>query len=358
MIVFVATERFIKLGGHLKQSLPEDLRRRFTTLSYEELLFERAGPIGHYIFTDFDRLSRYEIETVMRFVRALREAAPEARILNHPLQALERTALLRALFEAGINDFDVVRIDLGEKPKRYPAFIRSEDGYGGPETDLFHDEAGFDRAVASLAAKGLPTKGRIAVGYAAEVSPDGWFRKYGCFNLDGEIVPYHIHRQKNWVVKSLGPGEVRTPGRRRSRAEDLVAEEHAYVVANPHREQLERAFAVAKIDYGRADYGIVNGRVQIYEINTNPNYSSGRRQGEVKPLQIERRRILDAKFEAVLRRIESAALPKGRVYFIEERPRVHRVHVPRGRLPVSLFRRGLDFFRRPKMAVEPPAGGR
>jgi hypothetical protein len=358
MIVFVATERFIKLGDHLRGSLPDGLRRRFVTLSYEELLFERAGPIGHYIFTDFDRLSRYEIESVMRFVRALHDAAPDARILNHPLHALERTALLRALFEAGINDFDVVRLDLGEKPRRYPAFIRSEDGYGGPETELFHDEAGFDRAVADLAARGLPTKGRIAVGYAAEASPDGYFRKYGCFNVDGEIVPYHLHRQKHWVVKSLAPGELRTPGRRRSRPDDLVEEEFAYISSNPHREQLARAFAVAKIDYGRADYGIVGGRVQIYEINTNPNYSSGRRKGEVKPLQAERRRILTAKFHAVLQRIDAVALPGGRVYFLEERPRVHRVHLPRNRLAFSLFRRVLDFFRRPRIEAGPPQGGR
>ena len=349
MIVFVATERFIKLGGHLRQSLPRDLRRRFVALSYEELLFERAGPIGHYIFTDFDRLSRYEIEGVMRFVQALQKAAPEARILNHPLRALERTALLRALFQAGINEFDVVRIDLGEKPQRYPAFIRSEDGYGGPETELFHDEAGFDRAVAELAGKGLPTKGRIAVGYAAEVGPDGWFRKYGCFNVDGEIVPYHVHRQKHWVVKSLAPGEVRTPGRRRLRAEDLVQEESAYVQGNPHRDALQRAFAVARIDYGRADYGIVNGRVQIYEINTNPNYG-GRRRRNSTPMQIERRRYLNAKFETVLRRIDGVELPRGRVFFVEERPRVHRVHLPRSRLPISLLRRALDTLRRPRPA--------
>jgi hypothetical protein len=345
MIVFVATERFIKLGGHLRKSLPLDLRRRFKTLSYEELLFERAGPIGHYILTDFDRLTRYEIESVMRFLNALRAVAPEARILNHPLHVLERTALLRALHRAGVNDFDVVRIDLGDKPQRYPAFIRSEDGYGGPETELFHDEAGFEREVAKLAERGLPLKGRIAVGYAAEVGADGYYRKYGCFNVDGEIVPYHIHRQKQWIVKSLAPGEVRTPGRWRNRAPDLVEEEHAYVHGNPHREQLRQAFAIARIDYGRADYGIVNGRVQVYEINTNPNYG-GRRKRNLNPRQIERRRHLDAQFEKAFRGIDAVPVPSGRVRFTEERPRVHRVRIPRQRLPISLLRRAIEWLRR------------
>ena len=31
------------------------------------------------------------------------------------------------------------------------------------------------------------------------------------------------------------------------------------------------AFRIAEIQYGRADFGLVNGRPQVYEINTNPN---------------------------------------------------------------------------------------
>jgi hypothetical protein len=37
---------------------------------------------------------------------------------------------------------------------------------------------------------------------------------------------------------------------------------------------LRRVFDIAGIEYGRADWGIVAGKVQIYEINTNP-YVSG-----------------------------------------------------------------------------------
>ena len=39
---------------------------------------------------------------------------------------------------------------------------------------------------------------------------------------------------------------------------------------NPYRDELYEAFEVAHITYGRADYGLMDGRVQIYEINTNP----------------------------------------------------------------------------------------
>jgi hypothetical protein len=35
-------------------------------------------------------------------------------------------------------------------------------------------------------------------------------------------------------------------------------------------EHLKKAFEIAGIEYGRADFGICKGRVQINEINTNP----------------------------------------------------------------------------------------
>ena len=49
-----------------------------------------------------------------------------------------------------------------------------------------------------------------------------------------------------------------------------VKEELEYIEANPHAEVLRRAFDLARIEYGRADYGVVDGRVEIWEINTNP----------------------------------------------------------------------------------------
>ena len=39
---------------------------------------------------------------------------------------------------------------------------------------------------------------------------------------------------------------------------------------NPHRELLEHIFRDAGIDYGRIDYGLLDGRIQVWEINTNP----------------------------------------------------------------------------------------
>src|SRR5262249_29699715 len=152
-----------------------------TSLTWEELFFEQAGPVGHYIFTDFDRLSRYELDCAAAFAQGLAAAAPNARIFNHPARVLERYPLLVALRKAGINDFPATRLEAGARPPRFPVFIRAEDGFAGPETDVLNDEKEYDAALAELAHRGLPARGRLAIGYAAERSPDGFFRKYAAF---------------------------------------------------------------------------------------------------------------------------------------------------------------------------------
>ena len=110
MIYYVTTERYSSTVRRFLAIYPH-MRRRLASLTYEEIFFERAGPVGHYIFTDFDRLTSYEVGCAARYAAAVAAAAPDARILNHPLRALERLPLLVALHRAGINDFAAVRLD-------------------------------------------------------------------------------------------------------------------------------------------------------------------------------------------------------------------------------------------------------
>jgi len=346
MIIFVSTQRFSAPALRLRRRLPPELKRQFRHLSYEELLFERAGPIGHYILTDFDRLTRYEIECVAAFAAALRKVAPEAKVLNDPVRVLERTPLLAALHACGINDFVATRLDTGERPNRYPVFVRAEDGYAGPETGLLQNKDELETALAELSLRGLPLKGRIAVGYAAEPGADGLFRRYCAFNVGGEVFAYQLHRSRHWVVKRNFPiydGSVSASDDLQNTAE-ARAELLRFVRENPHTEKLAEAFHVAGIDFGRADYGIVGGRVQIYEINTNPNAPRSRRLSS-NPERID---IIDTHMLPALKRIDVPINVRGRVSFRETRPRVHDIRYPRSRLPISIMRKIGDRIRQPK----------
>ncbi len=340
MIFYLATERFSSTVRHFLDRNREELRGVLALLTYEELFFERAGPIGHYIFTDFDRLSRYELESAAAFADALLVAAPEARILNHPLKVLERYPLLVALHSAGINGFVATRIECGERPPRYPVFIRAEDGYGGPETDLLNNDEEFDAALADLTRRGLPRRGRIAIGYANERAADGYFHKYGAFNIGGRIVPSDLTYGPSWVVKIRVTANEWAKGRDDTygTSEAGASGELRYIVDNPHEEILSRAFAIAGIEFGRADYGVVDGHVQIYEINTNPHLPVRERtDARAERYAILRRGLLDA-FKAIDKPINA----RGRIRFVAARPRAHNLHWPRRRLPTSLMRRIVD----------------
>lgn len=58
--------------------------------------------------------------------------------------------------------------------------------------------------------------------------------------------------------------------------EESLAIEHAYLDANPHEAELREIFDLAGINYCRIDYGMKDGHIQVWEINTNPTILKGR----------------------------------------------------------------------------------
>jgi hypothetical protein len=235
-------------------------------LRYEDLFAAPAIPVGHYIFTDFDRLTPRGIEETAAIASLIAEVVPAANVLNRALQVQERYALLRTLARMGLNPFDVARLDEG-RTLRFPVFIRRERGADGPETGLLHNEEEFEAALAQLTAAGRTRKGRIAVEYVDTRAPDGLFRKFSALRVANRVVPIHIHATDGWVVKS----------RSNTVDEALAAQEYEYVRDNPHRDELMRIFEIARIDFGRIDYALLDGRLVTFEINTNPTLPRARK---------------------------------------------------------------------------------
>jgi hypothetical protein len=325
MIHYLVTGRYASTIRHLLRSLPE-LAATVRYITYEELFLQSSGPIGHTIFADLDRLSRYEREAAGVFANSLRQVAPAARLLNDPVLTLNRLPLLTALHRAGINDFTAVRLDTGARPARFPVFIRSEDGHFGPETDLLADDTAFDAALDDLQVHGRPLGGRIAVGFAGGPHPDGRFRRYGAFKIGDRIFAEELFVSERWVVKDAVA--------HRDRA--TIAEELDFVRGNPHEEVLRKAFALAHVDFGRVDYGVIDGRVQVFEINTNPAFSVGRRDDA----RIERRALTRRSTIEAFRALDTPLVKNGRVAFTPPQHRSHARRWPRGwRLISSLVRR-------------------
>lgn len=328
VIYYIATERHLRGARAFLRCNPE-MKKLIKTLTYEELLFQRGGPVGHYIFTDLDRLSRFELDCVALFSSRLTEIAPDARQLNHPAKVKDRFPLLVALHKAGINSFTATRTETDVVPPQFPVFIRSEDGCRGPETGIIEDSAAYQRALDQLRADGKTRRGRIAIGFAAQAGHDGYYRKYGAYKIGGDILPHHLHYGRHWVVK-------RSDVDKNSDLRNVIVnEELAYVRDNPHRDILARVFEIAEVEFGRVDYGIVDGKVAIYEINTNPKLPRFTDSDERNAIRAITKPQMFTGFQNLNTPIMTKA---GFAWFRMPKPRDHRFRWPIRALPVAVFR--------------------
>jgi hypothetical protein len=263
--------RFIVRADHLPTI--ESYRRngagsfasRVTTCTYDALFRARRIPLVTHVFTDLESLTPEERENAAFFWNALSRSASQVRLLNHPLVAMRRYELLRHMHESGVNDFDVYRLTEGRVPVRFPVFLRVEDDHAGPSTNLIGSREDFEEAVANLRRGGKCAETRLVVESSSQAGPDGLYRKYGVFYVDGAVIPQHVLFSPQWLVK----------GGTAIRNEQTAAEQARFLAENPHAREIREIFRSAHIDYGRIDYAIVKGRLQVYEIATNPTIMDG-----------------------------------------------------------------------------------
>lgn len=227
--------------------------------NYTEFLRNRRLPArATYVFSDVDRLSGSQSVSIFDRWKRLEDAG--ARLLNHPLRVMRRYDLLRWAYENGINSFDSYMVIEHRKPKRFPVFIRRAFDHEGSISPLIRNQAELDNAIAAMRAASEWPGDKIITEYIDVSNADGVFRKYAAFRIGDVLFPRQIMAAKQWIVKKP---EFDSP--------ELAAEEAAYLETNPHGEQLMRIFEAARVEYGRIDYCVVDGRVQVFEINTNPS---------------------------------------------------------------------------------------
>ncbi|RJT28745.1 hypothetical protein D3227_33475 [Mesorhizobium waimense] len=219
---------------------------------------------GTFIFTDFERLSPRQLESVIGLHATLAGHNPDLRLLNNPAVAVGRFDLLKRLKALGINRFDVHRLKERDRIVRFPVFLRWASQHVPPLSGLLQTAADLEDAIAGLPAQIRDDPDLMIVEFGAAPSPDGRYRKYSAFRVGEAIYPQHCFISSDWYVK-YSNADLSDADR---------AEHHRYVQVNPHAEELRSIFQIAGIDYGRIDYGLVDGQVQTFEINTNPTVNS------------------------------------------------------------------------------------
>jgi hypothetical protein len=254
VIVFVGGREGIDV---YLESWGQPLAGRFRMFSYPELLQIRRLPICTYIFGATDLLAPDEAAWAAMVWTGLRAAG--GLVLNHPLRSLRRYELLRLMRERGVNAFDAYRATEARWPRRYPVFLRELDEHGGILTPLLFSREELEGALAEQVERGLNRDATLIVEFCETGDARGVYRKYSAFVVGTRVVSGHIAFSKNWVTKGMQLFD-----------EDHLLEERQYVLSNPHEAALREIFTLANINYGRIDYSLLDGALQVWEINTNP----------------------------------------------------------------------------------------
>ena len=262
MIVYAATQRNLYTLREFIEDNPERLSNRVRLIGYGTLFRQTELPKATYIFSDLERLTVSGLQYIAWIWKQLAASDPRIRLVNDPLRVKRRYELLRHLYAQGINSFNVRRAADVVSGCRFPAFLRRESDHYGPTTPLIGNEDDLAAAIAALATAGSFRDDHIVTEFCGAPDDTGAYVKYGCFRVGDRIMPQNRLVGRQWCVKKFEYFD-----------ETVIARDLAYIKSTDHNEAVRRVFDIAEVEYGRVDYSIVDGRLEFYELNTNPHNS-------------------------------------------------------------------------------------
>ncbi len=258
MIYFICTPSHCKPHEWVVRSLSN-----FKIISYPYFFMRRRLPRGTYIFSDFDRLTNWQVELAAHSFRLLKNAG--CTVLNDPARVLHRVPLLRHFNKVGVNNFNAWPASELSAVNAFPVFLRTASAHRGNLTELLNDDNEARSALDNALEQGYPINDLTFIQYMAQADENGVFRKLAAYRIGDQIIPAPSVYQRHWAAKYGEKGVAGGAGY----AQDLSDIKH-----NAYAQAVSKAFNEAQINYGRVDFGIVNGRPEFYEINTNPKIHS------------------------------------------------------------------------------------
>lgn len=231
----------------------------FRMLSYPLALARRRLERATYIFSDYDRLSFWQLELAAHLYRQL--AAAGCRVLNDPGRALQRLSLLRRLTREGVNSFQAWPAADAATVDRFPVFLRTQAAHRGVLSDLLQTREAMMAALDRVLDEGYPLRDLMIVEYCAQPVRDDLYRKLSVYRVGDALIASPCVHERHWAAKY---GEIGVAD------QTLYDDDYRIVRDNPYGDYARRIFDLASIEYGRVDFGLVNGRPETYEINSNP----------------------------------------------------------------------------------------
>ena len=214
------------------------------------------------MFTDHERLSPPQVRLARQLWATLSATVPPVRLVNDPHKMLGRLDFLRRLHAEGINSYRAVSasepVDV-LRSLRYPVFIREEKAHLGPLTQPLHRPDDVMPTLRRLRLRGYYRRDLMIVEFCDTADASGIYRKYSAFRIAGKIIPRHVLFSRSWNLKQP---DLKDPS--------FDAEHDTYLKTNPHDSEIARIFDLGGFDYGRIDYSLLDGKLQVWEINSNP----------------------------------------------------------------------------------------
>lgn len=263
MIYYFSTAEHTYTMKEFVESWSGRLTVPIETVAYRDLIRRRDLKRGVYIFSDIERLSKGQACVVGKIWKQLADQVPPDALLNHPQKSMTRFELLKYAYEKGINSYNVHRLPKGEYQGAFPVFVRRISEHSGNLTPLLHSCRELTQALAELPKQRSIRRDLMITEFCDVSDENGVYRKYSALRVNDTIIPRSIFFDTKWMQK-LG-GDTLADER-----PYLYDELRLYLEENPHADELMRVYKAAGLEYGRVDYGVKDGRIQIWEINTNP----------------------------------------------------------------------------------------
>jgi hypothetical protein len=335
VLLFLVTSHDAKPFGPFLRTWGARIQSKIRFLRYEELFNSDSMPGAEtYVFTDLEQLTAESLRMAAQVADQLVTAETAPTILNHPAKVMLRYELARTLHERGINPFQAYRVLLTRTPDRFPVFLRFEHEHDGPASPLLWSQRELDQKLLRAYVRGYDLSSLLMVEFQDTSDERGIFRRYTVYVIGDELIVGNLAFAPDWVVKYSGEF-----------TEEQLAEQRAALSSQAHDAVLSEIAQLAGVGWGRFDYALVDGRVCIWELNTNPTLlltpdeyppevrirraelaerlteAIGRLAGddvsELRPLRIKRprepslvapARTLPRRARAALRRLEPLAL--------------------------------------------------
>lgn len=288
MIVLLVT----RAHRYTHRFMERDDKVAWRTLSYLRAFKSRKLPQATYIFGDLDRLGFWELELAGRLYNVLIGAG--ARALNNPALVYQRFGLLRRLEKDDLNGFQVWRVEDGERPDRFPVFLRCMSAHRGQLSDLLRNPEQVEHAIQAALTQGIPRKELMLIEYCAEPVTENLFRKLSIFRVGDRLITTTGVHERHWSAKNGEPGVA---------TQALYDDEFDQIRTNRFAEHFKAVFEAAHIEYGRADFGLVKGTPQTYEINTNPTIA--RITQHAFPVRVEASNLYFEQFRDALNAVDT-----------------------------------------------------